>query len=234
MSRVIQVALRWPTNWPRTPHHDSANFSGDRSLSRSVRALYDEVSRVKGVISQSIVITCGDARDPDPGAAVYFSSHAAGPLVLACDKWKLTAHNVWALACHVKAIRGQERWGVGTAKQQWSGFAQLPPSPDAVQCFAVKTNGKHDYIVSLADANLLVCRMCGDRAPNPSVRTHNGRKTWRSVLGFPPNSKPSADDVTAAHSNLIRMYHPDVGGSNEAAAEINHARDAALQAIGEV
>ena len=209
MSRVIQVALRWPANWPRATKHESANFSGDRSLSRSVRTLYDEVKRIKGVVPMTIAITCGDAlahrTGGDVGAAVYFTSASAGPLVLACDKWDNVAHNVWALACHVKAMRSLERWGVGTAKQTWRGFAQLPPSPDA------RPNTPPT-----------------DPPPPPPKK-----KTWRSVLGFAPGTFPTANEINIAYKNLMTQHHPDKGGNHQAAVEINEARDIAMMAIGE-
>jgi hypothetical protein len=65
----------------------------------------------------------------DPGVAVYFKWHKRD-LVFACDKWLSIEDNLWAIVKHIEAIRGQERWGVGSLDQAFAGYAQLP-DPDA-------------------------------------------------------------------------------------------------------
>lgn len=66
-------------------------------------------------------------RPDDPGTAVYF--HLKGkPVSLACDKWNRVEDNLWAIAKHVEAIRGQERWGVGSVEQAFRGYMALPPA----------------------------------------------------------------------------------------------------------
>lgn len=66
-----------------------------------------------------------DAREPDDsGAAVYFSIDEI-PTVLACDKWYRVADNIAAIAAHIGALRGQERWGVGSMKQAFAGYVRL-------------------------------------------------------------------------------------------------------------
>lgn len=67
-----------------------------------------------------------DGQIGDPGAAVYFTLDEA-PVVLACDKWTRVADNIAAIAAHVGAMRGQDRWGVGTRRQAFAGYAALPP-----------------------------------------------------------------------------------------------------------
>ncbi|MEO1145569.1 MAG: J domain-containing protein [Cyanobacteria bacterium J06638_22] len=47
-------------------------------------------------------------------------------MVLACDRWLKIVDNTWAIAKHVEALRGQERWGVGTVEQAFAGYAALP------------------------------------------------------------------------------------------------------------
>jgi hypothetical protein len=63
----------------------------------------------------------------DPGVAVYFNLKGV-PHVLACDKWKNIEDNMWAIAKHIEALRGQERWGVGNLEQAFAGFKALPES----------------------------------------------------------------------------------------------------------
>jgi len=70
-----------------------------------------------------------DRRPPnDPGVAVYFDLKRR-PTVLASDKWDRVADNIVALAKHIEAMRGMDRWGVGTLEQAFTGYAALP-APD--------------------------------------------------------------------------------------------------------
>ena len=64
-------------------------------------------------------------RVEDPGAAVWFMLHGS-ERVLACDRWPRVEHNLKAIALHIHAVRGQERWGVGSAAQAFAGFVALP------------------------------------------------------------------------------------------------------------
>lgn len=50
-------------------------------------------------------------------------------------------------------------------------------------------------------------------------------EAWE-ILGLQPNA--SADDIKAAHRRLMRMVHPDHGGSTWLASRINQARDLLL------
>lgn len=61
----------------------------------------------------------------DTGAAVYFKVDDT-PTVLACDKWNTVGDNLWAIAKHIEALRGQDRWGVGSLKQAFAGYTALP------------------------------------------------------------------------------------------------------------
>lgn len=65
------------------------------------------------------------AQPADPGAAVYFELKGR-PVSLACDKWLRVEDNVWAIVKHIEALRGQERWGVGSVEQAFGGYMQLP------------------------------------------------------------------------------------------------------------
>lgn len=58
--------------------------------------------------------------------------------------------------------------------------------------------------------------------PAPSMTAAEARK----ILGLPDS--PSADAVIAAHRRLIQQVHPDQGGSDYLAAQINRARDVLL------
>jgi len=61
----------------------------------------------------------------DTGVAVYFDWKGK-PICFACDKWRTVEENLWAIARHIDALRGQERWGVGSLDQAFAGYAALP------------------------------------------------------------------------------------------------------------
>ncbi|EQA97247.1 hypothetical protein L286_23260 [Sphingobium sp. HDIP04] len=47
------------------------------------------------------------------------------PIALACDRWNRVADNINAIAKHIEAIRGMERWGVGNLDQAFTGYQRL-------------------------------------------------------------------------------------------------------------
>jgi hypothetical protein len=63
----------------------------------------------------------------DNGVAVYFTLDNKD-YCLPCDKWDRIADNIAAIAAHLGAMRGQERWGVGQVQDIYTGYAQLPES----------------------------------------------------------------------------------------------------------
>lgn len=71
----------------------------------------------------------------DPGVAVYFKWKDRD-VVFACDKWLDVEDNLWAIVKHIEALRGQERWGVGSLDQAFAGYMQLP-DPDQRQWWEV-------------------------------------------------------------------------------------------------
>lgn len=66
----------------------------------------------------------------DPGVAVYFTLDGK-PYCLPCDKWDRVEDNIAAIAAHVAAMRGIERWGVGEAHDVYTGFKALPEATEA-------------------------------------------------------------------------------------------------------
>jgi len=145
--------LVWPDGWPRTVAHqrrDAPFFSSSRRYqgsdvpSRQVRgrhsmedathALSSEIERMGGtqaILSTNVELRLDGlpysnrAKPTDPGAAVYFKFKGR-EVSLACDKWDRVEDNVWAIAKHIEALRGQERWGVGTLEQAFRGYMALP------------------------------------------------------------------------------------------------------------
>ena len=128
--------LSWPENWPRVSFRKTSRF-GTHTIAYAFSFLCAEVKRLTN--GEEFFLSCnvprtkgGDGaptanyRQPsDPGAPVYFSVNKK-PVVLACDKWVHVEDNIWALAKHIEALRGQDRWGVGTIEQAFRGYMALP------------------------------------------------------------------------------------------------------------
>lgn len=131
--------LSWPTGWPRTASHqraDAAFRSNDRILTVAVAIdrLQCELDRLRArdyILSTNVELRLdgmprsGQAEPSDPGAAIYFKLNGKDT-VLACDKWKRVADNIAALAKHIEALRGMDRWGVGSIAQAFAGYQALP------------------------------------------------------------------------------------------------------------
>jgi hypothetical protein len=145
MTTPTAYPLAWPLTQPRTPpgRRGRALF-GRREFARTrpnpltvaegLARLQDELRRLGAravVISTNLLLRLdglprSDQRMPeDPGVAVYFTLDRQ-PTVLACDRWDKVADNLAAIAAHIAAVRGQERWGVGTRAQAFAGYAALP------------------------------------------------------------------------------------------------------------
>lgn len=116
--------LHWPAGWPRTSMPSSSKF-GDRSVYQAVSEIERQLELLKAtgmVISSNV--TLGASSPKDKGVCVYF--HLRGkPYALPCDKWNRVEDNLWALAKHIEALRGQERWGVGTVERAFAGYVAL-------------------------------------------------------------------------------------------------------------
>jgi hypothetical protein len=63
------------------------------------------------------------------------------------------------------------------------------------------------------------------QAPEPA------QEDPRTVLGFPPKSRPTRDQVKARQRQLVKILHPDAGGSDEAVARVNDAADRLLKML---
>lgn len=152
MSDQIQAyPLTWPITVPRTASHirergnfgkvqgtgDGLTYMGKKPIEfgAALNRLKGELKRAgaKDIVVSTNVPTRGDgmpyasARQPeDPGVAVYFKREGQ-PMCFPCDRFKRLADNVTAIAKHIDAMRGMERWGVGTSAQLYSGYKALPP-----------------------------------------------------------------------------------------------------------
>lgn len=145
---ITNYPLSYPTNQPRTASGDRKRAAfgkrsrsgsyiyrgGKHTIAESANELSAEIRRMGGdsmIISSNLKVKSdgfpySNQRTPeDPGVAVYFNWHDRD-LVFACDKWQSIEDNLWAIVKHIEALRGQERWGVGSLDQAFAGYAQLP------------------------------------------------------------------------------------------------------------
>lgn len=153
----FEYPLTWPANFPRTANRKTDNFAKKsanggmqpltvlQAFNRVVAeaaafTLHNRVWRINPgemIVSSNLRVRRSDhmpestQKAPlDPGVAVYFELDKQ-PYCLPCDKWDSVAGNLAAVAAHLNAIRGIERWGVGDLRTQFAGFQALP-DPDRI------------------------------------------------------------------------------------------------------
>lgn len=132
---ITNYPLAWPYGWERvTPSSRKRSQFGHHSIISSARSLENEIRLMRGrsmIISTNLRVRndglpYSNQRMPDdPGVAVYFDWKNK-PIVFACDKYRTVEDNLWAIVKHIEALRGQERWGVGSLDQAFAGYAALP------------------------------------------------------------------------------------------------------------
>jgi hypothetical protein len=61
----------------------------------------------------------------------------------------------------------------------------------------------------------------------------SGHRPWREVLNLSNEAPISRDDIESSFRYLARKIHPDSGGSHDAMAELNQAREEALREVGQ-
>ncbi len=138
--------LTWPVAWPRARARQDAPFHKRVGLVRGqtskadltmvdareqLQRQLDLLGAREVLLSTNVELTLtgqprsGRARPVDVGVACYFKLKGRDT-VLACDKWTRVEDNIAAIAKHIEALRGQERWGVGSVEQAFTGYQALP------------------------------------------------------------------------------------------------------------
>lgn len=135
----FEYPLQWTPQQQRTKKPTRARFGG-HSISYAGDLLIDELRMLgaeRCTISSNLQVRArgggflANQRLDDTGVVVYFDLKGSGK-AMACDRWDLVEHNLWALYLSVKAIRGLERWGGSEFLDGlFTGFKALP-SPDDV------------------------------------------------------------------------------------------------------
>lgn len=159
MQNETAFPLHWPVTVPRTKRAISSQFDRRRSFEQSRRILFDELKRLgaqKIVLSTNLELRLdgypySNRRQPeDKGVAVYFLLKERR-YCLPCDRWDRIECNCYAIAKHIEAMRGQNRWGVGSVEQAFAGYAALPaPTPERpwrkVFGYHATANPDHDQL----------------------------------------------------------------------------------------
>lgn len=154
--------LCWPEGWPRTPidkigpsrfarairYASGSGYNGRfHSMKESALALFEELGRLgvhnfNAILSTNIStrsdgLPRSNEKQPiDRGAAVFFKLKGRDTH-LACDRWNRVECNVWAIARHIEALRGQDRWGVGTIEQAFRGYQAIAERAGGIDPYAV-------------------------------------------------------------------------------------------------
>lgn len=142
----LAYPLDWPASVPRREQPPERNYRFGKGTHRSLTTTFAafevtrELERMR-VDAGTVVISTNwrvrldggiiaKQRSPeDPAAAVYWRKRGE-PYCLSCDAWDQTAHNLHAIALHLEALRGLDRWGCGTSEQAFAGYKALPPARD--------------------------------------------------------------------------------------------------------
>ena len=145
----MEYPLTWPDHRPRSATRKSSLFreaGRPMTLTTARDRLIRQVSLMtrpgrswrvlEQVLSTNIRFTASGARDrnlsrrepADVGVGFYFKLDGK-PHVLACDAWDTVCDNIAAIAAHIEALRGQERWGVADLRQAFAGHVSLPSAP---------------------------------------------------------------------------------------------------------
>lgn len=125
--------LYWPQGWKRVGYRDYSRFKTGFGAARN--QVIAEIQRMGGsevIISSNIPLRNdglprANCPEPsDPGVAVYFK-YKNRDMVFACDKYKKTWENIYAIAKTIESMRGIERWGASDMMERaFRGFAALP------------------------------------------------------------------------------------------------------------
>jgi hypothetical protein len=184
---VDAYPLSWPANWPRTvqAERQRARFHRDgqpltiagsrdrilseiRSFTRTGHTWHIDPALV--VISSDIPLrgdglpASGRRLPDDSGVALYFELDGA-EYCLPCDKWDRASDNMAAIAAHLGAMRGMDRWGVGDVRARFAGFMSLEHQP---------AERWHDVLSCAKDASASAVKAAYARARKSAHPDHGG------------------------------------------------------------
>lgn len=175
--------LSWPERWPKPVYRCRSRFGASRfnssghSIEKAREFLFAELSRLGArsvILSSNLRLRLdgmpisGQAQPADPSVAVYFTLKER-PHVLACGAWDRAQDNIWAIAKHVEALRGQERWGVGSIERAFAGYTAIPEKTGGVswwEVLGVPINASEEQISAAYKAKAKIFHPDSGSAPS--------------------------------------------------------------------
>jgi hypothetical protein len=126
----FESPLAWPEGMettPRAQQRSDHGFSDQMTLAESLAYLEEEVAAVatKGTLYLDIEHPNQDRLRKKVGSrsGACLTLRIDGmDYVLACDRWQLPEHNIYALHLALRQWRNMERWGLGGIPQLLNGF----------------------------------------------------------------------------------------------------------------
>lgn len=163
-----QIEFAYPVAWPtgrkkEGGHRQALWKSGGSRLNfdQAVRRLREQVSLItkpgrpwrvlEMTLSTNFQLRVDGRPRRDRGrpldqAVAFFFELDGEPHVLACDRYDRVEDNIAAIAAHIEALRGQERWGVADMKQAFAGHVALPAPEQWWQILGVSQSASSEEI----------------------------------------------------------------------------------------
>jgi hypothetical protein len=218
MLRSVDVQFRTLGMWPgkSTEERKPARFR--TAWSRTCRELDFELDKLdvrKLIIEIALPaekirrdgMPYADARPDHPGVILSFDAPGVGPLRYPCDTFSDWQDNIRAIAKTLEAQRMIDRYGVTTRKEQYTGFAQLPPP--------TRTDSEANGFGSHRDAAEFV-------AKHGIAEFEAYQTEWRNhavdrIIG-------DADYRREAYRDAAAKLHPDRSGDDAAFKKLQAAK----------
>jgi hypothetical protein len=116
-----EFPLKMPPSWHMTPlaaREHPFNFPSPLPLDEAIRMLEDEIHAI-GIRDVAVLSNVQNLNNPrlrktngyNTGVSIQFGRNDSTAW-LACDKWQLLEHNIYALHLALRAIKNIELWGI--------------------------------------------------------------------------------------------------------------------------
>jgi hypothetical protein len=194
--------LRWPDGWARTSAGQRRTARYKVSIESAVKELHETLG-LMGALSGSIVISSNVPPRNALGTPRNDGFNVGDPGVSVW--WNTRAHGQRVIAC--------DRWATVRENVRACGLAV-----EALRA------------MERAGATQILERAFTAFGALPAAAAAAVVRPWWEVLGFPEAliGALTAPVIEARFRELAPKAHPDRGGTNEAMAELNNARDQAL------
>ncbi len=212
--------LQWPAGWTRTRSRKDSKF-GKKPFGQLRDQMLRELEKLgalRVVVTSDLALRndgipyANHSQPNDVGVAVYFR-WKGNPIVIACDTYRRVWENVRAIYKTVEAMRSIERHGsTQLLDRAASGFTALPPGSEENAVEEKPERPWWEVFEMPAFSGQSYPDICGD--PGHPMR--------RPVLKM----------AEAIYKTKISFAHPDRGGSDDAAVELNRALERARSALG--